>query len=123
MNRKDRETLFFLSSLFILASQTSCGVTDSATFGTAGIPVGTGGNYSPQPQDPNPTPNPDLGNGKKRRALIIGLDGMTGNQFHEATYIKNDARNFLSLMLAGKFSICTQDTDPRCARAHQGRRF
>lgn len=66
----------------------------------------------------NPTP-PTL----RRRALIIGLDGTTGNQFNYQVFSQNKAPNLKDMLLKGKFTICESDRDTRCARTHSGPRF
>jgi hypothetical protein len=60
---------------------------------------------------------------KKRRVLIIGLDGTTGNQFNSAVWHRNRAPNLRSLLEIGKFTPCVSETDPQCARTHRGHRW
>lgn len=61
--------------------------------------------------------------GKKRRALIIGLDGTTGNQLHQIVWKLNRAPELQQLMKAGKYTICESHKDKRCARTHSGPRY
>ncbi|MEK6579316.1 MAG: alkaline phosphatase family protein [Bdellovibrionota bacterium] len=120
LSRKNSAKVLSVAALSLMLVQSSCGVTDSADWSFVGgnptIPGG-GNQQNPIPSDPS---NPST---KRRRALVIGLDGTTGNQFYDATYLKNKARNLLELMLSGKYAACTQDTDPRCAKTHQGPRY
>lgn len=65
-----------------------------------------------------------------RRALIIGLDGTTGNQLHYRALIQKQAPALAELMTDGKFAPCIDmkhpsrggHLDPRCARAQSGYR-
>ena len=59
---------------------------------------------------------------KNKRVLILGLDGTTGNQFHQVVWKDNKAPVFRNLMSSGIFTYCETDHDPRCAKAHRGRR-
>ncbi|MEK6627027.1 MAG: alkaline phosphatase family protein [Bdellovibrionota bacterium] len=59
----------------------------------------------------------------RRRALIIGLDGTTGNQFNYQVFSQNKAPNLKDMLLKGRFTICESDRDTRCARTHSGPRF
>lgn len=56
----------------------------------------------------------------KKRALVIGLDGTTGNQFHNQVWKNNKAPELKELQQYGIYTICESDTDPRCAKAHSG---
>jgi len=67
---------------------------------------------------------------KHRRAIIIGLDGTTGSQFHYRTLVQHQAPNFEKIMADAKYTPCIAEKhpatggflDPRCARAHSGHR-
>ena len=56
----------------------------------------------------------------RRRVLILGLDGTTGNQFHQVVWTDNKAPALRNLLSAGIFTHCTHDRDQRCARTHGG---
>jgi len=66
----------------------------------------------------------------KRRVLILGLDGATGNQLHYRALVENKMPAIKSLMQEGKYAPCIDEKhpksgghkDPRCARAHSGPR-
>lgn len=60
---------------------------------------------------------------KKRRALIIGLDGTTGNQLHYRVWKQNKAPFMRELMSQGQYTICENDHDTRCAKTHSGYRY
>lgn len=64
----------------------------------------------------------------RRRVLIVGIDGATGNQLHYQALIQNKMPSVKRLMQEGKFTPCINEDhpktgghkDPRCARAHSG---
>lgn len=64
----------------------------------------------------------------KRRVLVIGIDGATGNQLHYRALIQKKMPATAQLMHEGIYAPCINDDhpaygghkDPRCARAHSG---
>jgi len=59
----------------------------------------------------------------KRRVLIIGIDGLTGNQLDESMFKRNIAPNLLKLAKSGRYAPCPADDSPMCARAQDGYRY
>lgn len=72
----------------------------------------------------------DCGVHEKRRVLIIGIDGATGNQMHYRALVQNKMPAIRQLMMDGEFAPCIDERHPswgghrdsRCARAHSGYR-
>ena len=64
----------------------------------------------------------------KRRALILGIDGATGNQLHYRALIQNKMPSIRRLMMEGEYTPCIDERHPsygghkdfRCARAQSG---
>ncbi|OQW52788.1 MAG: hypothetical protein A4S09_08050 [Proteobacteria bacterium SG_bin7] len=57
---------------------------------------------------------------KKRRALVIGLDGATGSIVHKRVWKDKKAPTLQELMTLGKNAPCLHDQRDSCARAHSG---
>jgi hypothetical protein len=57
---------------------------------------------------------------KRRRALVIGLDGTTGPGLNYRALVQGKAPALAALMRGGKFTPCSNSRDTRCARAHSG---
>ncbi len=113
MRSKEAFPICFL----ILLTLGSCQSVESSSTQSQAVPPGGTNDKSPSvPVAPVPLQ-------KKRRVLIIGLDGTTGNQFHQAVWQKNRAPHLKALLEKGKYTTCTSDTDPLCARAHRGHRW
>ena len=57
---------------------------------------------------------------ERRRALVIGIDGLTGPALHRYAFAEgaNGARR--ARMDRGVFAPCESADDPSCARAHDG---
>lgn len=58
--------------------------------------------------------------GKKRRTLIIGMDGTAGHLLHRRVWQDNKAPAIRELMTLGKNAPCLHDQRDSCARAHSG---
>jgi hypothetical protein len=61
--------------------------------------------------------------GQRFRALIIGIDGMKGVQFHQQVFLQKGAKNINFIAQHGQYATCTDVTDPNCAHTHLGARF
>lgn len=57
---------------------------------------------------------------KRKRALVIGLDGTTGFNLHQRVWSQKKAPAFQELMSLGKYTACPYDQHDSCARAHSG---
>ena len=55
-----------------------------------------------------------------RRALIIGIDGLTGAAFWKRAFVDDAAPVLKALALRGRYTVCESDQDERCALAHDG---
>ncbi len=60
---------------------------------------------------------------KKRRALIIGLDGTAGQVLDRRVWRDKKAPALHEIMSTGKYTNCIHDQDDQCARAHSGPLF
>lgn len=65
----------------------------------------------------------DSNTAHKRRVLVIGIDGLTGNQLHESMFERNIAPNLLKLAHNGRYAACPNHTSSLCARTHDGNRY
>jgi hypothetical protein len=61
--------------------------------------------------------------GKRFRALIIGMDGTKGVQFHESVFLNKQSPNIKMIMDNGQYTTCLSIHDAHCATAHLGHRF
>ena len=59
----------------------------------------------------------------KRRALIIGIDGCTGDQLQQRVFQDHRAPNIEKLMTKGQFASCQGVKDVKCARTQSGLRI
>ena len=59
---------------------------------------------------------------RTRHAILIGVDGTTGQAMHSLTWQSDRAPNLKRLMSQGQFASCLSAKDANCARAHQGPR-
>mmetsp|Transcript_48877 Transcript_48877/g.122970 ORF Transcript_48877/g.122970 Transcript_48877/m.122970 type:complete len:351 (+) Transcript_48877:214-1266(+) len=57
---------------------------------------------------------------KKRKALVIGLDGTRGDVFYHTVMMTSLAPNFRGLVEKGLIAVCRSPYDETCAHAHQG---
>ena len=55
-----------------------------------------------------------------RRALIIGIDGLTGAAFWKRAFVDDAAPVLKALALRGRYTVCESNQDERCALAHDG---
>lgn len=62
-------------------------------------------------------------NGKRFRALVIGIDGAKGVPFNQCVFIDNKAPNLKNIAEQGGFTACTYVDDEDCAHTHLGPRF
>lgn len=60
---------------------------------------------------------------QKRRVLVIGIDGLTGNQLHESMFERKIAPTLYKLAQQGRYAPCPNDTSSLCARTHDGNRY
>jgi hypothetical protein len=61
--------------------------------------------------------------GKRFRALIIGMDGTKGVQFHESVFINKESPHIKMITENGQYTTCLSVDDAHCARAHLGHRL
>ena len=57
---------------------------------------------------------------ERRRALVIGIDGLTGPALHRYAFAEGANGALRALMDRGVFAPCESADAPRCARAHDG---
>jgi len=55
-----------------------------------------------------------------RKALIIGIDGLSGDSFHTRAFVDGAAPRLKSLAESGVYTVCESSDDERCAVAHNG---
>lgn len=70
-----------------------------------------------------PTSAKSIEDGKRFRALIIGIDGLKGVPFYERAFLENGAPNLKLIALHGQYTRCGKVDDPYCAHAHSMPRF
>ncbi|MCH2173404.1 alkaline phosphatase family protein [Myxococcota bacterium] len=62
----------------------------------------------------------DASTSPRRRALVIGIDGLTGPALQRHAFGAGANGALRALMEQGVFTRCDHAGDPRCARAHDG---
>lgn len=82
------------------------------------IGVGLRGDYDPSTGSCDESV--DARGKNARKALIIGIDGLSGEAFHKRAFVDNAAPALKSLAESGRYTVCESSVDERCALAHNG---